>query len=67
MEELNIVINDENELNIKIENSSSTGITDYEKLSNKPKINSVELLGDKSFENLGLNAITNIELENLLS
>lgn len=40
--------------------------SDYELLINKPLINSVTLQGDKSFEDLGLEAITNMELENLL-
>lgn len=41
-------------------------VSDYELLINKPLINSVTLQGDKSFEDLGLEAITNMELENLL-
>lgn len=36
---------------------------DYEKLVNKPRINARELVGDKSFEDLGLQKITNRELE----
>lgn len=40
-----------------------TGSTDYNDLTNKPKINTVELKGDKSFEDLGLQRITNREIE----
>lgn len=38
---------------------------DYEKLSRKPQINGVELSGDKSFEELGMNQVfaTKKELE----
>lgn len=41
-------------------------VSDYDLLTNKPQINSVTLQGDKSFEDLGLEGISNIELEELL-
>lgn len=46
---------------ITIENNviSSDGITDYEQLENKPQINGVELLGNKSLTDLGIS--TNIK------
>ena len=47
--------------------SSSSGTTDYTELENKPSINSVTLEGDKSFEDLGSEALTNTEIEDLLS
>lgn len=43
-----------------------SGTADYNKLKNKPCINSVELTGNKSFEDLGATALTNEELEALL-
>ncbi len=42
------------------------GENDYEKLDNKPSIEAVTLIGDKSFHDLGLDNITNIELYELL-
>lgn len=39
---------------------------DYNELYNKPQVNSVELVGDKSFEDLGLEGITTEELQALL-
>lgn len=36
---------------------------DYERLINHPKIESVELVGDKSFAQLGLVTVTNSEIE----
>lgn len=45
---------------------SDTPASDYNNLINQPKINKVKLVGDKSLEELGLNAITNLELEELL-
>lgn len=41
--------------------------TTYEMLDDKPRINSVELKDDKSFEDLGANALTNTEIENLIN
>lgn len=35
---------------------------DYEALSNKPKINGVTLIGDRSFEDLGEESLTNMEI-----
>lgn len=43
-----------------------SGTSDYEKLKNKPRLNGVELVGDKSFEDVGLVALSNSELEKLL-
>lgn len=45
---------------------SDTAVSDYNNLNNKPSINEVNLIGNKSLEDLGLNVITNIELEELL-
>lgn len=44
----------------------SGGTNDYEKLKNKPAINGVELIKNKSFDDLGMASITNQELEDLL-
>ena len=41
-------------------------VSDYNILVNQPKINEVKLIGNRSLEELGLNSITNIELEELL-
>ena len=43
-----------------------SGTSDYEKLKNKPRLNGMELVGDKSFEDVGLVALSNSELEKLL-
>lgn len=41
-------------------------VSNYDLLNNKPQINSITLQGDKSFEELGLEGISNLELENIL-
>lgn len=40
---------------------------DYEKLSNKPMINGVELISDKSFEDLGDSPLSNFEILEIFS
>lgn len=39
---------------------------DYENLKNKPSINGVELVSDKSFEDLGDHVLTNFEILELM-
>lgn len=46
--------------------ATDSGSSDYNSLVNQPKINEVKLIGNRSLEELGLNSITNIELEELL-
>ncbi len=46
-----------------IEKGSFVGTNDYEILSNKPQINGIELIGNKSLEDLGINSI-NFEVGN---
>ena len=48
----------------EIENVSTEN--NYKKLKNKPSINSVELIDNKTFEELGIVELTNSELERLL-
>lgn len=55
--------------------SGSSGTTNYNDLSNKPQINSIELIGNRSLDDLNIQikgdydteSITNSELENLLT
>lgn len=39
---------------------------DYEELENKPKLNSVELIGDRQLSEVGIDKVTNAEIFNLL-
>lgn len=39
------------------------GESDYSLLDNKPSINDVELVGNKSFEDLGDSPLTNVEIQ----
>lgn len=47
---------------IRVNNTS-----DYTLLNNKPQIESVELIGNKSFNDLGLSNISNMRIEQLLT
>lgn len=43
------------------------GSSNYEDMINKPKINGVELVGNKTNEDLNISAISNGEIEDLLN
>ena len=43
------------------------GFNDYEQALNKPRINGVELVGNKTNEDLNISAISNGEIEDLLN
>lgn len=57
---LNFSLKDSSKVSLKIGEKyvSGGGMTDYEKLSNKPKINGEELSGNKTFEQLGEETLT---------
>ena len=40
---------------------------DYEKLKNKPSINGVELVGNQSFDDLGMSELTALDVFNILN
>lgn len=46
---------------------TTSGSFSYSDLPDKPSIETVTLIGDKSFEDLGLDRITNTELEEMLT
>lgn len=41
-------------------------VMNYNTLQNKPQVNSVELVGNKTLPEIGVDTISNIELENIL-
>ena len=72
-EDLDIILDEQNSIDAEIENSDivSTGTTkNYEILDNKPKRNSVELVGNKNANDLNLQerieVLTNLEIEEIL-
>lgn len=75
--EIDVVIESEEEnLEIEMENDEvKIGTDDYNELNNKPKINNVEIQGNKTLPELGIQpegdypeqALTNSEIEQLLN
>ena len=63
---VSVTVRDSAVLRISANRSAGTENKDYNKLANRPKIEGVMLVGDKTFEELHLNLITNAELENML-
>ena len=49
-----------------LQKSTTVVEKDYEKLKNKPSINGVELIANKSFEELGEHVLTNFEILELM-
>lgn len=67
---IDISVENEKDTEMELENSDlvPTGsVGDYKKLENKPRIEGVELEDDKTFKELGLITLTNLEIENLIN
>lgn len=56
---------DNDDLNADFDNVQIVHTDNYEELYNKPSINEVELIGNKSFEDLGDKTLTNIEIKSI--
>lgn len=65
---INILEEDsEQDISIEEEKVTITSPTSYDQLEDKPKINDVELKGNKTFEDLGAESLTNIEIEEIIN
>ena len=62
---LNASINSNVSLSGNASGSNRSGTSNYEQLSNLPSIEAVQLIGDKSFEDLGLEECSNLEIDSL--
>lgn len=49
------------------ESISVRSVRSYEQLDDLPQINDVTLIGNKSFEDLGAESLTNIDIENIIN
>lgn len=63
---ININATNERTLKLNVNSLNGSGTMDYTKMDNKPQIESVELVGNNSFADLGLEKITNTDLFNIL-
>ena len=43
------------------------GTRDYNKLKNHPQINDIELIGNRTFEDLGADSLTNLEIDAIIN
>ena len=59
-------LNAEQSMSGTLNMAKSTVEKDYEKLLNKPKINGVELIGNQSFDDLGMSELTALDVFNIL-
>ena len=77
-EEFTLLLDEEQELLLDIDGVSqeltlvgeAPVMTDYNRLGNKPRINNVELVGNKTSEELGIeetDPLTNMEIEDLFN
>ena len=76
VQELNVELQSGDDIQVEMDQGQSlevrmvegvpVGIDDYIVLRNKPKVNGVELIGDKSNEDLNMRSITNLELARIL-
>lgn len=52
-------------VNISVDKGLAGGTNDYNELINKPMINTVTLSGDKDFEDLGIEYMTNEQIDEI--
>lgn len=57
----------EQQVQVLEEAISVSPVKSYNELEDKPQINDVELVGNKSFEDLGAESLTNIDIENIIN
>ena len=55
------------ELEVQEVMEGAGGTTDYDELNNKPRINNVELSGDKSLEDLGISPLSDSEIMEIIN
>ena len=63
---LNINLEDEESLNVNLLEGIPVSMDDYNALRNHPSINGEELIGNKTFEQLGRENIRNVRLKNII-
>ena len=64
--EINLEVNEEKEtIDLSLEDINIISEKDYEKLIKKPRINEVELVGNKTLEELGIEERTNQDIDDM--
>ena len=63
---INLEVNEEKEtIDLSLEDINIISEKDYEKLIKKPRINEVELVGNKTLEELGIEECTNQDIDDM--
>lgn len=60
---VNLSVKGQEKINLELRGGGGTG--NYNALTNKPSINEVELIGDKSFDELGDHTLSNMEIKTI--
>ena len=64
--QINLEVNEEKEtIDLSLEDINIISEKDYEKLIKKPRINEVELVGNKTLEELGIEECTNQDIDDM--
>ena len=64
--DINLEVNEEKEtIDLSLEDINIISEKDYEKLIKKPRINEVELVGNKTLEELGIEECTNQDIDDM--
>ena len=64
--EINLEVNEVKEtIDLSLEDINIISEKDYEKLIKKPRINEVELVGNKTLEELGIEECTNQDIDDM--
>lgn len=66
-EELIVEANEEDDLRVDGGDDSVKVIRDYNQLKNRPKIEGVTLVGNKTFEELGFLEMSNSEIQDIIN
>lgn len=64
-DQFNANMKSSDDMNADFGSTTKIETSDYNKLSNKPRINEVELEGNKTFEDLGDTPLTNKEIKQI--
>lgn len=59
--------NSEQLVTVAEETVTVEGTRDYNKLKNHPQINDIELIGNRTFEDLGADSLTNLEIDAIIN
>lgn len=66
-ESMNVTFSESSQMDAKFGEVQKVSTSNYEDLYNKPSINGVQLIRDKSFEDLGVDSMSNMEIKQIFN